>query len=139
MPLTEKTYRNLNEYKERLLDQFIYRSLKLQDAIGKRLFPELFLSIEDEVRPFKDILNRVETSNVNIPKEEWLFLIKLRNEFQHECSTNTGENVESLNGIFNKVHYMYKTFITIKEYTISKFEFIKAKSGLLTTTAFPDK
>jgi hypothetical protein len=139
MPLTEKTYRNLNEYKERLLDQFIYRSLKLQDAIGQRLLPELFLSIEDEVRPFIDILNRVETSEVTISRKEWLFLIKLRYEFLHECSTNTGENVESLNRIFNKIHYMYKTFITIKEYTISKFDFIKAKSELLTTPAFPDK
>jgi hypothetical protein len=103
MPLTEKTFGNLNEYKARLLDQFIFRSLKLQDAIGKKLFPELILSLEDEIRPFKDLLNRDETSGETILRDEWLFLIKLRNEFLHECSGMTMENAETINRLFKRV------------------------------------
>ena len=137
MPLTEKTFGNLNDSKTRLLDQFVFRSLKLQDAIGKRLFPELFLSLEDEMRPFIDILNRDETLGTTIPRNEWLFLIKLRNEFLHECSSMTMENAESINNLFDKVHYMYDTYITIKNYSLSKFDYLKGNASHFQTPSFP--
>lgn len=139
MPLTEKTYGNLNDYKARLLDQFIFRALKLQDAIGKQFFRDLFLSLEDEERPHTDILNRDETLGVSIPRDEWLFLIKLRNEFLHECSNMTIENAESVNSLFEKVHLIYSTFVSIKNYCLNKFEYFKGKSEVYSTPAFPDR
>ena len=138
MPLTEETYKNLNDFRVRHLDQFLFRSSKLQDAIGKRLLPQLFLSLEDEERPYIDILNRDEALGAAISKDEWLLLIKLRNEFVHECSNMTMENADSVNGLFNKVHYMYDTYITIKNYSINRFENLKQKSELFNTPAFPD-
>jgi hypothetical protein len=121
------------------LDQFIFRSSKLQDAIGQQLFPALVLSIEEEERPFKNILNRVETLGEIISKEEWLFLIKLRNQFLHECSDKIIENVESINSLFENVKLIYYTFINIKNYSLGKFDYLKGKSEIFYTPAFPEK
>jgi hypothetical protein len=139
MPLTEKSFGKLNDYRVRLLDQFIFRSSKLQDAIGQQLFPALVLSIEEEERPFKNILNRVETLGEIISKEEWLFLIKLRNQFLHECSDKIIENVESINSLFENVKLIYYTFINIKNYSLGKFDYLKGKSEIFYTPAFPEK
>ena len=141
MPLTEKTFGNLDDYEVRLLDQFIFRFSKLQDAMGQRLFPALLLSLEEDVKtmPFIDILNKIEKLGLFGSKDEWLFLRKLRNDFAHEYSNEAKENLETINSLFEKTHFIYDTFVTIKNYSIGKFDDLKGHAELFDTLSFPDK
>jgi hypothetical protein len=139
MPLTLKSFGNLNDDRARILDQFIFRSSKLQDAIFQQLFPALLLSIEEEERPYKNILNRIETLGKFISKEEWFFLIKLRNQLLHECSNKIIGNVESINSLFENVKLIYLTFINIKNYSFDKFEYFKGKCKIFHTPVFPGR
>lgn len=141
MPLTEETFGNLNDYEVRLLDQFIFRFSKLQDAMGQRLFPALLLSLEEDVKamPFIDVLNKIERLGLLASKDEWLLLRKLRNDFSHEYSNEIRDNVETINSLFEKAHFMYDTFILIKNYSVNKFDDLKEDSELFYTSSFPEK
>jgi hypothetical protein len=141
IPLNEKVLENLNDNEVRVLDHFIFRFSKLQDAMGQRLFPSLLLSLEEDAQslPFIDIINRIERLGLIRSKDEWLFLRKLRNEISHEYSNEIKENVETINALFEKVYFIYETFVTIKNYSFDKFEDLKGDSEIFAIPLFPDK
>jgi len=140
IPLNDKTFEKLNDDEVRLVDQFIYRFSMLQDAMGKRLFPALLHSLEEDVKsmPFIDILNKIEAMGLMTSKEEWLYLTKLRNEFSHEYSNAAVENAETINTLFEKANLVYHTFIKIKNYSLNKFEDFKGSISRFETAQFPD-
>jgi hypothetical protein len=141
MPLTEEAFRNLNDYDVRLLDQFIFRFSKLQDDMGQRLFPALLPSLEEDVKAmaFIDILNRIEKLGLLTSKNERLLLKKLRNDFSHEYSNDIRDNVETVNNLLGKAHFMYDTFAVIKNYSIDKFADLKGDIEIFYTPPFPEK
>ena len=65
-PLSAETMESLADETVLLLDQFIYRFTKLQDAMGTRLFPALVSMIagSDAPRPFIDTLNQLEKAGI---------------------------------------------------------------------------
>ncbi|MDR3626333.1 MAG: hypothetical protein P4L45_05855 [Ignavibacteriaceae bacterium] len=139
IPLNEKTFEKLDNNEIRLLDQFIYRFSLLQDAIGKKLFTALLNSLEHDVNSmqFIDILNKIEALGLITSKAEWIFLVKLREEFSHEFSNDTKENAETINTLFEKFHLVYNTFVKIKDYSLNKFEGLKVNSRHFDTVSFP--
>ena len=99
-PLTARAFRSLDESRLEHIDQFIYRFSKLQDAMGKRLFPTLYGLLEEDEspRPFIDILTRLEKLGVITDAEDWQVLRNIRNTIAHEypgASTNS-HRVESV-------------------------------------------
>lgn len=49
MPLTKESYISLNKDSVQVLDQFLFRFSKLQDAIGRKLFKKILILKEDDV------------------------------------------------------------------------------------------
>jgi hypothetical protein len=139
IPLNETTFEKLDNNEIRLLDQFIYRFSLLQGAIGKKLFTALLNSLEHDVdsMPFIDILNKIEELGLITSKEEWVYLVKLREEFSHEYSNDMKENAETVNILFEKFHLIYNTFVKIKDYSLNKFEYLKGNIKQFETISFP--
>ncbi len=71
-PFNEGKFNLLSDDIISLIDQFIYRIMKLQDTIGTRLIPALASVIigNSDVRPFVD--------NLNTLKKSWSYTISRR-------------------------------------------------------------
>ena len=78
---------NQNEYDIALLDQFIFRFAKLQDAIGQKLFKTLLITLDENVenKSAIDIFNRLEQLEIISDYDKWKELRNLRNELSHAC------------------------------------------------------
>lgn len=83
-------------------DQFIYRFSKLQDAVGLRLIPSLYMLLEDAdtAVPFIDMLNRLEKLGVLPSAERWHYFRVLRNSFAHEYPEKEDDSLAALNSLF---------------------------------------
>lgn len=69
----------------RLIDQLLFRFIKLQDSVGERLIPASLAALEEpyEDRPMRDRLNRLERLGyLNVA--DWLAWREVRNRLAHE-------------------------------------------------------
>lgn len=69
----------------RLIDQLLFRFIKLQDSVGERLTPASLAALEEpyEDRPMRDRLNRLERLGyLNVA--DWLAWREVRNRLAHE-------------------------------------------------------
>jgi len=69
----------------RLVDQILFRFIKLQDAVGERLIPATLASLREpfEESPMRDRLNRLEKLGF-LDVDSWLFWREVRNRLAHE-------------------------------------------------------
>ncbi len=118
MPLDATKYDDLTDEQVENLDQYIFRFSKLQDAMGKRLFRSVLISLEEEVKnkPFIDLLNRLEQLGAIKNKEEWLLLRKLRNDLSHEYLNKSEANALNINIVYGNTYKLYDIFIQVKMY-----------------------
>ena len=86
------------------VDQMLYRFGKMQDAMGRRLFPQLYGWLEEdpEPRPFADILDRLEKWNV-VDAELWRVFRGLRNSVAHDYPEAVTETVAALNVLYREM------------------------------------
>jgi hypothetical protein len=86
MPMTGEIYAHLNDGQVRILDQFILRFTKLQDAMGKHLFPAILTYLQEpyEDRPMLDKLNRLEKLGYLEKAQIWQDIRNTRNKFAHD-------------------------------------------------------
>jgi len=84
--LTEMILQNPCKDHRRLLDQFAYRYIRLQDDMGNRLMKSVLLVMGEDIAamPTIDRLNRLEQIGWLPSAEEWMELRKIRNDFTHE-------------------------------------------------------
>ena len=117
-PLTPETLASLADENVSLLDQFIYRFTKLQDAMGTRLFPALTSMItgSDDPRPFVDILNQLEKAGLISSVETWQTLRVLRNNLAHDYPDSKEQCVATLNMLFLQWRELEAMFISAKTY-----------------------
>ena len=117
-PLSSATLETLNDETVTVLDQFVYRFTKLQDALGTRLFPALINLIRDdgEIRPFVDILNQLEKLGIVKSVEGWQVLRTLRNNHAHEYPDSLGQRGVTLNALFIQWIQLADMFHAAKEY-----------------------
>ncbi|HNX25766.1 MAG TPA: hypothetical protein PKG60_17090 [Spirochaetota bacterium] len=117
-PLTELTLKNLADETVTLLDQFLYRFIKLQDAMGTRLIPVIAGLIygNNDPRPFIDNLNILEKNRAIDSAEKWQELRNLRNRLAHEYPENTGQTVEVLNLLMEEWTYLRDMYLSMKNY-----------------------
>ena len=111
-PLTARAFRSLDESRLEHIDQFIYRFSKLQDAMGKRLFPTLYGLLEEDEspRPFIDILTRLEKLGVITDAEDWQVLRNIRNTIAHEYPGSVEQTVTALNLLLEKLPVMRRMY-----------------------------
>ena len=117
-PLSRATLEALNDESVTLLDQFIYRFTKLQDALGTRLFPALINLIrgDDEIRPFIDTLNQLEKLRIVTSVDAWQELRTLRNNLAHEYPDSLEQRGVTLNALFVQWVQLADMFHATKEY-----------------------
>lgn len=116
LPLDAESYTKLNEDEVEHIDQYLFRFAKLQDAIGKRFFKVIFVSLEEDIEDisFIDLLNRLEKLNILDSTEQWLELRKIRNVLSHTYEDESEEMSIAINDIFDKkeaIEKIYKQLI----------------------------
>lgn len=98
-PLTEERLNALSDEQTAVLDQFLYRFAKLQDCIGLRLIPAVYVLLENDTaaHPFIDILNRLEKLGVLTSVHDWQYFRSLRNNVAHEYPERSDDIVNAIN------------------------------------------
>ena len=123
--MTEEGLKNFSDEDMAVLDQFLYRFTKLQDCLGLRLIPTLYLLLEPETiaRPFIDILNRLEKLGVLTSAEDWQYFRSLRNNLAHEYPERTADIIYAINSLhesWDRFSVLYGRLIDTAEKTIQK-------------------
>jgi hypothetical protein len=116
-PLTSHSFQTLSDSQIQVIDQFILRFSKLQDAMGHRLFPALlqYLGESFEERPMIDKLNHLEKFGFIEKAEQWLELRNIRNKFSLDYPDNPEKNAELLNLAFQVAIELKAIFTRIKD------------------------
>lgn len=117
-PLSAQSFSEFSEENITFLDQFLYRFIKLQDAMGIRLFPVItgLIAGDNDPRPFIDILNILEKNQVIISAEKWQELRNIRNMLAHEYPENIDQTVRSLNALMEEWEQLLKMYLSVKIY-----------------------
>lgn len=117
-PVTVDAFISWDESIVEHVDQWIYRFTKMQDAMGKRFFPALFLYLENDstIRPFLDILNRLEKLEVLSSVADWQFFRNLRNNLAHDYPESLQQNVETLNLLMDRIDVFLNMFQKARNY-----------------------
>lgn len=123
-PLTEKSFNELTEERITLIDQFLYRFIKLQDSMGTRLIPVIAGLIvgNNDPRPFIDNLNILEKNRVIISAEEWQEMRNIRNRLAHEYPDSSKVTVSSLNSLMAGWTVIEAMYHSINRYFIDKLQ-----------------
>jgi len=102
MPLDSEHYEELSDKEVQVIDQFLFRFAKLQDAMGEKLFKTLLLYLDEKVehKPFIDILNRMEKIEILHNVQEWRDLRDIRNELAHNYDDDPQESSMVINKIY---------------------------------------
>lgn len=96
--LTPAALEQVGKSDRRLLDQFAYRYLRLQDDTGARLLPAILASLAEPVAamPAIDRYNRLEQLGWLPSAEEWSELRRIRNAFAHDYPDSAEERLARL-------------------------------------------
>lgn len=88
----------LGKQDRRLLDQFAYRYLRLQDDMGARLMPAVLRALGEEVASLAalDRFARLEQLGWLPSADEWSDLRRVRNEFAHDYPETIDERFARL-------------------------------------------
>jgi hypothetical protein len=99
LPLTGEQFQNLTDLHIQILDQFVLRFTKLQDAMGGHLFPSIleFLQEPYEERPMLDKLHRLEKLGFIDSAETWGNARSVRNKFAHDYPDDPEKNAALIN------------------------------------------
>jgi len=118
MPLDSKRYENLEDREVQIIDQFLFRFSKLQDAMGEKLFKTLLLYLDEKVenRPFIDILNRMEKIGILKSVQDWRNLRDIRNELAHNYDDDSEESSIVINNIYSKKDILIEIFDRVDDY-----------------------
>jgi len=112
MPLDEAAYARLSMDQIQVVDQFVFRFSKIQDAMGERLFKAALELVSEEVksRTFLDILNRLEQLGALESREQWMGLRVMRNRFAHEYDDDAVSMSEALNTAYAQAPRLKEIF-----------------------------
>ncbi|MBC8323342.1 MAG: hypothetical protein H8E70_07225 [Candidatus Marinimicrobia bacterium] len=120
MPMDSNRFENLSETEVQIIDQFIFRFMKLQDSMGEKLFRALLIFLDENIeqKPFIDILNRLEKLEIIDDVESWKRLRDIRNELSHQYEDDS----EDMSIAINKVYQEKETIETIYNRIVHYYE-----------------
>ena len=123
IPLDIDKYGNLTEDDLGSFDQLIFRYSKLQDSMGKKLFPAILENLGEDIEniPFIDLLNKLEKLELIEDQRQWLRLREVRNLVTREYPFNTEEIVEGLNLLAGQVMILQNILDRLLRYVCDKF------------------
>ncbi len=100
LPLNAQRLRELDDARVAIIDQFVGRFAKLQDAMGVKLLPMMLELTKEQgdLEACVDKLNRLEKIGALPSVDEWLELREMRNAFAHDYP----EDSELQAGILNR-------------------------------------
>jgi hypothetical protein len=118
LPLTAETLRGLDDATIAILDQFVSRFAKLQDAIGAKLLPVVLELTKEpgDLDAYLDKLNRLEKIGALPSVEEWLELREMRNAFAHDYPEDSELQAATLNRAFAAANRLIEIFHHVKSY-----------------------
>ena len=124
VPLNQEAYAKLSRGQVRIIDQYLFRFGKLQDAIGKKLFKSILIYLGEDIedKSFIDMLNRLEKLNLLSDSEGWFELRQIRNELAHEYEDDNEEMGQIINKIFNEKARLVSYFTLIEKYFINSIQ-----------------
>ena len=127
MPLDAQRYTNLNEEQVKVLDQFLFRFSKLQDAMGQKLFKMILLYLGEEIegKPFIDLLNLMEKLRLLENAGIWRELREDRNELAHNYEDKPEEMSLTINKLFEKRLVLQNIYLHIKDFYTRKMNVSK--------------
>lgn len=102
-PLTPQKFEDLHNNDFAFLDLMSNRFAKLQDTIGRKLFPLrlMVLNEHEESDSFIDRLHKLEKLNVLKDPFLWDRMRKVRNEIAHEYPENSNKKVLKIKHCFD--------------------------------------
>jgi hypothetical protein len=105
-PLSAEKLQNLSDRDHAVIDQFVLRYSKLQDAMGARLFPALLDLLQEpgDLEAFIDRLNRLERLGVIESADDWQQFREMRNQFAHDYPNDPALQASLLNKGFTLAH-----------------------------------
>jgi hypothetical protein len=122
IPLDKYKYIQLTDDEVEYIDQFLFRFLKLQDAIGKKLFKTILLYLEEDIehKPFIDILNRLEKLELIESANAWKELRNDRNELAYNYDDDPEATAAVINKLYSKKDVLIGIYLNIKNYYTDK-------------------
>lgn len=123
-PLDKESYKSLSDADITLIDQMIYRFTKLQDTMGRKLFPQALKSLGEDYseRPFIDILNRLEKLELIPDHQQWIMMREVRNQLSHEYPSKPDETIEGLNSLYKKISDIDTIYTDLRKYLQKRFQ-----------------
>ena len=102
LPLNAGRLRGLDDAQVAVVDQFVGRFAKLQDAMGAKLLPMVLELTKEqgELEAYLDKLNRLEKIGALPSVDEWLELREMRNAFAHDYPEDSELQAAVLNRAF---------------------------------------
>jgi len=118
MPLDKEKYITLSDDNIGVIDQFLFRFAKLQDAMGQKLFKTslLFLKEDIEGKPFIDILNLMEKLTLLEDAKIWRKLREDRKELAHNYEDEPEQMSITINKLYEKKDLLIDIYKKIKDY-----------------------
>ena len=119
LPLNAERLRKLDDEQVAIIDQFIGRFAKLQDAMGSKLLP-LVLELTKEqgdLEAYLDKLNRLEKIGALPSVDEWLELREMRNAFAHDYPEDSELQAAILNRAFSAADRMVEILRHVEQFS----------------------
>jgi hypothetical protein len=103
------------------LDQMIFRFMKIQDGIGRRLIPSIVEAIEPDTSgmTFIDKLNSLEKFGL-IDPDEWNIYRKIRNDLMHDYPEEKEELLHAINEAVVIIPRLEATFMKMRTFCQEK-------------------
>ncbi|OFZ65655.1 MAG: hypothetical protein A2V79_07065 [Betaproteobacteria bacterium RBG_16_56_24] len=117
-PLNAGRLRGLDDEKVAIIDQFVGRFAKLQDAMGAKLLPMVLELTKEQgdLEAYLDKLNRLEKIGALPSVDEWLELREMRNAFAHDYPEDSDLQAAVLNRAFSAADRLVEILQHVKGY-----------------------
>lgn len=104
------------------IDQMIFRFMKIQDGIGRRLIPLIVEALEADTSQmtFIDKLNKLEKFSL-IDSAEWNIYRKIRNDLTHTYPEEQEDLVEIINAAVSIIPSLEDTYLKMRHFCQEKF------------------
>jgi hypothetical protein len=122
-PLLASQLHALDDTTVAIIDQFVGRFAKLQDAMGVKLLP-LVLELTKEqgdLEAYLDKLDRLEKIGALPSVDEWLELREMRNAFAHDYPEDSELQAAVLNRAFDAADKLVDILQHVKKFAV-RFE-----------------
>ncbi len=122
LPLTPQFFEKPDDEDLAFLDMVAMQFAKLQDALGKKIFPLILRLTNDyeEDETFIDRLNRLERLGVINSVQHWQTLCDIRNALSHEYENDLEKLCNIFNYFIEKCDELLALWHRIQEYIKEK-------------------